>query len=110
MFQLFRAKKSRAGSDLAGLKSRHEIGRPAAVEPRLQATPATPSPPPAPSADVASPFTGPEVRRAQQYAMRLRQSYGALSAKAECERRLKAASTPAETRFLQLVLRSIGGA
>lgn len=60
--------------------------------------------------DVASPFTSGEVRQAQQLAMRLRRQHGAVGAKSNCRRMLEQSRDPYEARFLQLVLRSIGGA
>lgn len=61
-------------------------------------------------ADVAVPFTGQELRRAQQQAMRMRQQYGAIGAKKRCQALIAAANSAQETRYLQLILRSIGGA
>lgn len=60
-------------------------------------------------ADVAIPFTSAELRRAQQMAMRLRQQHGAIGAKTRCQQLLQRADEPAEARFLQLVMRTIGG-
>lgn len=103
-------RNSEADRDLEGLttSSTFILASEAPRPTRLENAPRPPEPAPALS-EVSAPMTTAQLRKAQLLAMKLRQAHGALGARTRCLQYLEDAKTPDEVRFLDFVLRSIGG-